>query len=109
MAVSYNFDIIQGETFSVTMTGVNSSNVAYNLGAYSVQSALMARYGSSGVLGTFSTGMVSAAAGTFNLTMPATGTAALYPGRAVYNVNVVSGLQTQCIYRGYINIISQTL
>lgn len=69
----------------------------------------MSKQGCSGYLTSFTTGVVSASAGTFTINIPATGTAALYPGRYVYTINAVSGLDTQQILNGRGYIIPQSI
>lgn len=110
MAVAYNFDITQGTSLSVLMTGLDSSSAAINLNNYTISGNLMPRYGASGSLLNFTLTTGAAISGIFTLSLTPAQTAALYCQRAVYNINATKTSDNSVIqlYNGYTNIIPQT-
>lgn len=100
-----SFNIVQGDTFNQNLTYTGIDGAVVNLSGYTLNAGLMSRYGSSGYLGTITASLVNnGIAGVINLSIPATGTAALLTQRAVFDVKATSGNTVSKIYGGYINI-----
>ena len=110
MAVAYNFDITQGTSLSVLMTGLDSSGATLNLNNYTISGNILPRYGASGNLVnlTLTTGV--AVSGLFTTSLTPAQTAALYCQRSVYNINATKTSDNSVIrlYDGYINVVPQT-
>lgn len=93
-AGSYDITIEQGATYDTTFTWTNSAGSAVNLTGYTARlqiresvdaaSTLVSLTSSSGIT-------LGGVAGTVQVTISATATAALTPGRAVYDLELVSG------------------
>ena len=106
-AVQYNFDIVQGDNLNLTLTATGVNGSAINLNGYSLYAGIKSRFGASGYLENITAASISGEQGIFSLTMPATGTAALYVQRAVYDVKMVSGNTTTQIFKGYANVLPE--
>lgn len=102
---TYSINVVQGDTLNVNLNYTGVDGAIVNLSGYTLNAGLMARYGSSGYLGTLTPTLVdNGISGVVNLTMPATGTAALLVQRAVYDIKATSGNTVSKIFGGYINI-----
>lgn len=85
---TYDLQIYQGETFSYSFTATDRSGTTMNLSGQTVSGYLKTKYSDSGKLANLNATVTDAAAGTINLSLAATGTAALPVNYAFYDVEV---------------------
>ena len=98
---TYSINVVQGDTLNVNLNYTGVDGAIVNLSGYTLNAGLMSRYGSSGYLGTLTPTLVdNGVSGVVNLTMPATGTAALLAQRAVYDIKATSGNTVSKIFGG---------
>lgn len=91
----YNITCDQGATFKRTITWTNQARVPYNLTGYTARMQVRSTIDSSTVILELTTAnsriSLGGTAGTVNLLVSATTTAALTPGLYVYDLELVSG------------------
>jgi len=86
---SYNLDIYQGATFSLSLTLKDSDNIPIDLTDYNVSGYLKSRYSNSGKLADLGASKVAPyPSGVILLNIPATGTATLPITLAFYDVEI---------------------
>ncbi len=90
MSIYAELTIDQGTTFLTTMDLVNDDGSPVDVSDYDFTSQIKKSYYSTGVTANISVGIVSAANGNINLSMTATETAAVRPGRYLYDVKMTS-------------------
>ena len=96
-AYGVNLTILEGADFRSTFKVNKENKSAFDLSGYAVHGKLkksVAIGSSSGGITTFTSGISSAAAGEFNISLTDTITQDLKPGRYYYDINVVSSAST---------------
>lgn len=86
-AGKYDLTIDQGSSFALDMT-VQEDNTAKNLTGYSVRAQLRPTQTSSTLTANFTGSVVNATAGTIQISLSATDTAAISPGKYFYDVEI---------------------
>ena len=104
MAVTSNLLIDQGATFEVTINYSDDNGNPSNLTGFSVQSQMRRSYYSANSI-TISGNISDAINGEITLTLPATTTANIKPGRYVYDVNVSNANVITRIVEGIITVL----
>ena len=91
----YNINCDQGATFSRTITWTDSARTPYNLTGYTARMHVRTTAATTTTLIELTTAnsriTLGGASGTVTLTISATDTAALTPGKYVYDLELVSG------------------
>lgn len=103
MAVYANLSIDQGSTFSSTVTVESSDGLTYNLTGYTARGQIRKTYSSSTYVA-FSASIPSPTSGEINLSLTATQTAALKPGRYQFDVEIVQNTVVQRVIEGQIEV-----
>jgi|TARA_R100001460_G_scaffold19662_3_gene40778 hypothetical protein len=96
-AYGVNLTILEGADFRSTFKVNKENKSAFDLSGYAVHGKLkksVAIGSSSGGITTFTSGISSAAAGEFNISLTDTITKDLKPGRYYFDINVVSSAST---------------
>jgi len=93
MANYLELTIEQGATFTTSITVLDANNAIRNLVSYTVESQMRKSFYSS-TAEDFTIEIANAAGGVVVMTMPATQTANLTPGRYVYDINMISTSNT---------------
>tara|TARA_R100000734_G_C3293523_1_gene85002 strand:+ start:580 stop:963 length:384 start_codon:yes stop_codon:yes gene_type:complete len=96
-AYGVNLTILEGADFRSTFKVNKENKSAFDLSGYAVHAKLkksVAIGSSSGGITTFTSGISSAAAGEFNISLTDTITKDLKPGRYYFDINVVSSAST---------------
>lgn len=88
-AARHDFSVDQGATFSRVVAYQNPDGSVFPLTGYTARMQVRQRHGSASPLLTL-TPAVNGAAGTVTITMTAAETAALPPGRCVYDLELVA-------------------
>lgn len=96
MAIKANLVIDQGASFSTTINVVDSTGAQYNLAGHTIAAQMRKNYTSS-VATTFITS-ANTAQGKITLSLPASNTAVIEPGRYLYDVEItLSGAVTRVV------------
>jgi hypothetical protein len=103
MAIYSNISIDQGSTFSSIVTVEGQNGLAFNLTGYTARGQIRKSYASSTAI-SFATSIASASAGQISLSLTATQTGNLKPGRYVYDVEVVNGDVVVRVVEGQIEV-----
>tara|TARA_B100001778_G_C18425308_1_gene555204 strand:+ start:19 stop:405 length:387 start_codon:yes stop_codon:yes gene_type:complete len=96
-AYGVNLTIYEGADFKSTFQVKNENKSAFDLTGYTVVGRLKKSVSigaSSGGITSFTSGITSAAAGQFSLSLTDTVTASLNPGRYFFDINAVSSAST---------------
>lgn len=88
MATVKNLVIDQGTTYSLTITVSDATGLPVNLTGYTLRSQLRKSYGATSYTA-FTTSSETPASGELTISLTATQTSALKPGRYVYDVEIV--------------------
>lgn len=92
-----NLTIYEGADFKSTFAVKNESKAVFDLTGYSITARMKKSVSigaSSGGITSFTSGITSAAAGQFSLSLTDTVTASLNPGRYFFDINAVSTAST---------------
>lgn len=90
MAIYSNFSIDQGSTFSSVITVEGQDGLVFNLTGYTARGQIRKSYSSATAVN-FTAAVTSAAEGKITITLSATQTGSLKPGRYVYDIEIVNG------------------
>lgn len=104
----YNLNIYQGASFQVQVNFQDALGNLQNLSGYSGNCGMKLHYGDTGVLAYLNVDFPTGQTGTINLSMPASGTAALPVTQALYELDLAdpNGNIFTYLY-GYANISPQ--
>ena len=83
-----NFSIDQGADFSRTLTTTTDGSTAYNITGLNIQAQIRKSYATTTITATFTCTIVSGTDGTYKLTLTDTQTAAIEPGRYLYDTQI---------------------
>ena len=87
---TYDLDIYQGQTFTLSITVRDTNGAPINLAGYAISGFLKTRYSDSGKLTDLNVTIADATNGIVNLYIPATGTAALPINYAFYDIEMLN-------------------
>jgi hypothetical protein len=99
MAIYANINIDQGSTFTSIVTVEDSQGLVFNLTGYTVRGQIRKSYSSLTAV-SFTASVAQASAGTIQIGLTATQTAAMKPGRYLYDIEIVqtsSGTVTRVV------------
>jgi hypothetical protein len=103
MAVYANLSIDQGSSFSSTVSVEDQAGLTFNLTSYTARGQLRKSY-SSTTYTPFTVAIPSPATGKIEISLSSTQTAALKPGRYVYDVEIVQGSLVNRVVEGQIEV-----
>ena len=103
MAAFSEIVIEQGATFNTTINVEDTAGAAINLYGYTANSMMRKSYYSTSAT-TITSTVTGTANGEVTLTVSATNTASLTPGRYVYDVEIVDGSEVTRVLEGIITI-----
>ena len=87
---TYNLEIYQGQTFSLSLTLRDNNGTPLNLGGYAISGFLKTKYSDSGKLTDLNVAITDANNGIVTLGIPASGTAALPVNYAFYDIEMLN-------------------
>lgn len=87
---TFNIDIIQGQTFTMSLTLRDINGVPINLGGYAISGYLKTRYSDTTKLADLNVTVADAVNGIVNLYVSATGTMALPINIALYDIEMLN-------------------
>ena len=91
MTAAYqNLLIEQGTSFSTTITLDDTNGAAYNLANYTAVSQIRSSYYTSNTAGSFNVSIPNPTIGNIIVSITASNTANIFPGRYVYDVKLIS-------------------
>jgi len=106
MAATYNLTIRTGDTETIALTIQNSSGTAIDLAGRTYAAQIRESADSSTVLATFTCALVgTGSTGQVNCTLPASTTAGLTPGLAVFDLQETNSTVVTTILAGQVTII----
>jgi len=87
---SFDLSIIQGQTFTLSVTVRDINGVPIDLSGYNISGYLKTRYSDTGKLTDLNATIANGPSGIVTLSIPATGTAALPINYAFYDVEMMN-------------------
>jgi hypothetical protein len=109
MAQTLDLTFIQGDDFKAVVTAKDSAGSVINLSGYGVAGKVRNRYSDSTHLFDLNPSIATAASGTINIDVAATGTASMPVTEAVYDVEIYIGSQVTRLLEGNVKILPQVL
>jgi len=103
MAVYANLTIDQGSNFSSTVTVEDQDGLTFNLTSYTARGQIRKSYSSTSYT-PFATTIPSPSSGKIEISLTSTQTAALKPGRYVYDIEIVQGNLVNRVIEGQIEV-----
>lgn len=103
MAVYANLTIDQGSNFSSTVTVEDQSGLTFNLTSYTARGQIRRSYSSTSYT-PFSASIPNPANGKIEISLTSTQTAALKPGRYVYDIEIVQGNLVNRVIEGQVEV-----
>lgn len=103
MAVYANLSIDQGASFASTVTVEGPNGLLFDLTGYSVRGQIRKSYTSTTAVN-FTAGITSPAAGEINISLSASTTATLKPGRYQFDIEIVNGALVQRVIEGQVEV-----
>ena len=103
MAVYANLTIDQGSNFSSTVTVEDQDGLTFNLTSYTARGQIRKSYSSTSDT-PFATTIPSPSNGKIEISLTSTQTAALKPGRYVYDIEIVQGNLVNRVIEGQIEV-----
>lgn len=100
---SYNFEILQGSSFTLNVTAKDSAGTPLILSGYNARGLIRYQY-STGVLFDLTPTITGPASGVIALSGVSTGCAALPVGKFPYDVEIYTGNYAIKVLRGYVTI-----
>jgi hypothetical protein len=88
MAIYANINIDQGSSFASVVTVEDSQGLVFNLTGYTVRGQIRKSYSSLTAVN-FTASVAQASAGTIQISLTAVQTAAMKPGRYLYDIEIV--------------------
>ena len=99
MAVYANLSIDQGSTFNSIVTVEGPNGLLFNLTGYTARGQIRKSYNSTTAVN-FTTSITSPTAGEISISLSASTTATLKPGRYQFDIEIVSGAVVQRVIEG---------
>ncbi len=104
MADTYDIEVNQACSLNLIINVKDESGNALNLSGYTPSGRVKETYGNTGIMLDLAPSVYSAASGQLQISIPASGVAALPVGSFVYDIFLVSGLLTELAVEGDFNV-----
>ena len=103
MAIYANLSIDQGSSFSSVVTVEGQDGLVFNLTGYTARGQIRKTYTSTSYTA-FSVSIPSPTDGKINIALTSTQTAGLKPGRYMYDIEIVQGLNVIRVIEGQVEV-----